>query len=295
MSYFDPKTLAKLKPLFLRARHVVDGVMVGIHPSRAKGFSSDFEQHREYTQGDDIRRIDWKAYGKMDRYLVKEYREATNLKAFIALDHSASMGYGSNGMSKFDYGATLTASLAYLMLRQQDAVGLVTFSNRTDRMIPPKAIRGYLFALLKELEETRPDGTTRGGLVLQELASSLSRRGLIILISDLLDDPEEIVKGLKQLRSRGHEVIVFQLLDREEIEFSFEEPTLFRDLESELKILTDPQQIRSAYLEALRSLIETYRDTCASQRIDYSLFDTTVGLDRALTRYLVWRAKFRRR
>lgn len=294
MNYFDPRILAKVKPLSLRARHVVDGVMVGIHPSRARGFSSDFEQHREYTQGDDIRRVDWKAYGKMDRYFVKEYREATNLKALIALDQSASMGYGSNGVSKFEYGATLAASLAYLMLRQQDAVGLVTFSDRMGRIIPPKAIRGYLFAILRELEEAKPRGATRGGLVLQELALSLSRRGLIIVISDLLDEPEEIVKGLKQLRSRGHEVIVFQLLDKEELEFPFEDPTLFRDLESEQKLLTDPRQIRSAYLETLASLIETYRKTCASQRIDYSLFDTSEGLDRGLTRYLVWRAKFRR-
>lgn len=294
MNHFDPRILAKLKPLVLRARLVVDGVMVGIHPSRAKGFSSDFEQHREYTQGDDIRRIDWKAYGKIDRYFVKEYREATNLKTFIALDCSASMGYGSNGMSKFDYGATLSASLAYLMLRQQDAVGLVTFSDRMNRMIPPKAIHGYLFAILEELEETKPGGPTRGGLVLQELASSLARRGLVIVISDLLDEPAEIVKGLKQLRSRGQEVIVFQLLDQDELEFPFEDPTLFRDLESELKLLTDPRSIRSAYLEVLGSLIETYKKTCASQRIDYSLFDTNVGLDRALTRYLAWRAKFRR-
>jgi len=294
LNHFDPRILAKLKPLALRARSVVDGVMVGIHPSRAKGFSSDFEQHREYTQGDDIRRIDWKAYGKIDRYFVKEYREATNLKVFIALDCSASMGYGSNGVSKFDYGATLAASLAYLMLRQQDAVGLVTFSDRMNKMIPPKAIHGYLFAILKELEEAKPDGPTRGGLVLQELASSLARRGLVIVISDLLDEPAEIVKGLRQLRSRGHEVIVFQLLDRDELEFPFEDPTFFRDLESELKLLTDPQSIRSAYLEVLGSLIETYKKTCASQRIDYSLFDTNVGLDRALTRYLAWRAKFRR-
>lgn len=294
MNCFDPKTLAKLKPLYLRARSVVDGVMVGIHPSRAKGFSSDFEQHREYTQGDDIRRIDWKAYGKIDRYFVKEYREATNLKTLIALDRSASMGYGSNGVSKFDYGATLAASLAYLMLRQQDAVGLVTFSDRLDRMIPPRAIRGYLFAILKELEEAKPDGPTRGGLMLQELASSLSRRGLIVVISDLLDEPEEVLKGLRQLRSRGHEVIVFHILDRDELEFPFEDPTLFRDLESELKLLTDPQSIRSTYLGVLRSLIETYKKTCASQRIDYSLFHTSVGLDRALTSYLAWRAKFRR-
>lgn len=293
MNHFDPKILAKLKNLYLRARFVVDGVMVGIHPSRAKGFSSDFEQHREYTPGDDVRRIDWKAYGKFDRYFIKEYREATNLKAFIALDSSSSMSYASDGVSKFDYGATLAASLAYLMLKQQDAVGLITFSDKIDKMIPPKAIQEYLFAILKELENTKPAGKTRGGSVLQELAGSLKRRGLIILISDLLDEPEEVVKGLKQLRSRGNDVIVFHLLDRDELEFPFEEPTLFRDLEEDLKLLTDPQSVRPAYLSAMTSLIEGYKKACSSHLIDYSLLDTRVGLDRALVRYLTWREKFR--
>jgi len=293
LNHFDPKILAKLKKLYLRARFVVDGVMVGIHPSRAKGFSSDFEQHREYTPGDDVRRIDWKAYGKFDRYFIKEYREATNLKALIALDSSSSMSYGSDGLSKFEYGATLAASLAYLMLKQQDAVGLITFSDKIDRMVPPKAIQEYLFAILKELENTKPSGETRGGLVLQELAGSLKTRGLVILISDLLDEPEEVVKGLKQLRSRGNDVIVFHLLDRDELEFPFEEPTLFRDLEEDIKLLTDPQSIRPAYLSVMTSLIEGYRKACSSHLIDYFLLDTTVGLDRALVRYLTWREKFR--
>ena len=142
MNHFDPKVLAKLKNLYLRARFVVDGVMVGIHPSRAKGFSSEFEEHREYSQGDDVRRIDWKAYGKFDRYFIKEYREATNLKAYILLDSSSSMSYASDGWSKFDYGCHAGASLAYLMLKQQDAVGLITFSDKIEKMIPPKAIHG---------------------------------------------------------------------------------------------------------------------------------------------------------
>jgi uncharacterized protein (DUF58 family) len=293
LNHFDPKILAKLKSLDLRARVVVDGVMVGIHPSRAKGFSSDFEQHRPYTQGDDVRRIDWKAYGKFDRYFIKEYREATNLKAFIALDASSSMSYASDGLSKFDYGATLAASLAYLMLKQQDAVGLVTFSDKIDRLIPPKAIHGYLFAILKELEKTKPAGETRAGLVLQEVAASVKRRGLIILISDLLDEPEQVIKGLKQLRSRGNDVIVFHLLDQDELTFPFEEPTLFRDLEEEIKILTDPQNVRPAYLKIINEMIEGYKKACSSHLIDYSLLETTVDLDRALVRYLNWREKFR--
>jgi uncharacterized protein (DUF58 family) len=283
-----------MKNLYLRARFVVDGVMVGIHPSLAKGFSSEFEGHREYSQGDDIRHIDWKAYGKFDRYYLKEYREATNLRAFLLLDSSSSMSYGTDGWNKFDYGSTLAASLAYLMLKQQDAVGMITFSTRIEKIIPPKATHGHLFALLKELEERKPVGKTASGPVLQELAGSLRRRGLILFISDLLDEPEEVLRGLKQLRSKGNDVLVFHVLDRDELEFPFDKPTLFQDLEEDLKVLTDPHAVRSAYLKTLNSLIEDYKKSCASNLIDYSLFDTSVGLDRALTRYLAWREKVRR-
>jgi uncharacterized protein (DUF58 family) len=294
LNHFDPKILAKLKKLYLRARTVVEGMMIGIHPSRAKGLSSEFEEHREYSPGDEIRRIDWKAYGRFDRYLIKEYRETTHLKASIVLDSSSSMGYASDGWSKFDYGSTLAASLAYLMLKQQDAVGLITFSSRIETVLPPKAVHEYLFAILRELEGKKPAGETRTGQVLQELAGTLRRRGLILLISDLLDRPEEVLKGLKQLRSRGHDVIVFQLLDRDELEFPFKEATLFQDLEEDLKLLTDPYAVRSAYLKTIQDLIEGYRKSCASERIDYSLLDTSVDLDRAMMRYLVWREKFRR-
>ena len=293
MNNFDPKVLAKLKNLYLRARVVVDGVMVGIHPSRAKGLSSEFEEHREYSPGDDVRHIDWKAYGKFDRYSIKEYRETTNLKAYILLDASSSMSYASDGWSKFEYGSTLTASLAYLMLKQQDAVGLITFSNRIEKMVPPMATPGHLFAILKELEDRIPRGETSSGPVLQELAGSLKRRGIIILISDLLDKPEEVMRGLKQLRSKGNDVMVFHLLDSDELEFPFEQPTRFIDLEEDINLLTDPQAVRSSYLKSMNSLIEGYRQSCASYRIDYSLFNTSVGLDRALVRYLTWREKFR--
>jgi uncharacterized protein (DUF58 family) len=267
--------------------------MVGIHPSRAKGLSSEFEEHREYSPGDDVRHIDWKAYGKFDRYSIKEYRETTNLRAYILLDASSSMSYASDGWSKFEYGSTLTASLAYLMLKQQDAVGLITFSSRVEKMVPPMATPGHLFAILKELEDRIPRGGTSSGSILQELASSLKRRGFIILISDLLDKPEEVMRGLKQLRSKGNDVMVFQLLDRDELEFPFEQPTLFMDLEEDIKLLTDPHAVRSAYLKSMNSLIEGYRQSCASYFIDYSIFNTSIGLDRALVRYLTWREKFR--
>ncbi|MDP2647381.1 MAG: DUF58 domain-containing protein [Desulfobacterales bacterium] len=293
MNYFDPKVLAGVKNLFLRARTVVDGVLVGIHPSRAKGISAEFEEHRGYTHGDDPRHIDWKAYAKFDRYVIKEYRNTTNLKAHIVMDVSASMNYSSNGVSKFEYASTLAASLAYLMLKQQDSVGLITYSDKIETMIPPKSAHDHLFAILKSLEDTVPRGVTSAASVLQDLAATLKKRGLIILISDLFDQPETVAKGLKQLRSRGSEVIVFHLLDPAELNFSFHEPAVFTDMEEDLTLLADPRAIRSAYLETLQALMAEYRQVCFSHHIDYVLFETSVGLDRALTRYLTWRQTFR--
>jgi uncharacterized protein (DUF58 family) len=295
LNYFDPKVLAGVKTLYLKSRFVVDGVMVGIHSSRAKGLSSEFEEHRGYAQGDETRHIDWKAYAKFDRYFIKEYRETTNLRAYLVMDCSASMRYASDGLSKFDYGSVLAAALASLMLKQQDAVGVITFSDKIEKMIPPKTAHDHLLVILKALEDTRPQGATSTAAVLQDLAASLKRRGLIILISDLLDEPQAVAKGLKQLRARGSEVIVFHLMDREELEFPFKEPCLFQDMEADLKLLADPQAIRPAYLRALRSLMDRYRRACVSHQIDYSLFDTSVGLDQALVRYLTWRQKFRPR
>ena len=295
MNYFDPKVLAGVKNLLLRARFVVNGVMVGIHTSQAKGLSSEFEEHRGYTIGDDTRHIDWKAYAKFDRFFIKEYRETTNLHAYIVMDCSASMDYASDRVSKFDYASTLAASLTYLMLKQLDAVGVITFSDKIEMMIPPKAAHDHLFAILNALEGTHPRGATSAATVLQDLAASLKRRGLIILISDLLEEPQAVTKGLRQLRSRGSEIIVFHLLDRDELQFPFDEPSVFQDMEEDLKLFAHPQAIRPAYVEALGRLIDEYRKTCASHRIDYSLFDTSIGLDRALVRYLNWRQKFKGR
>jgi len=295
LNHFDPIVLSKIKNLYIRARVIVDGFMIGIHPSRAKGFSSEFEQHREYSQGDDLRRIDWKTYGKFDRYFIKEYIETTNLKAYILLDSSSSMDYGSDGFSKFDYGATVTASLSYLMIKQQDSTGLILFSNRIERIIPPKSTQGHIFSILKELEGKRPEGKTMVGEVLQELAGSIRRKGLLILISDLLDEPKEVVKGLRQLRARGNDLIVFHILDRDELEFPFKEPSLFEDMEEDIKLYVDPSSIRSSYKKTIASLIEDYKRNCESNLIDYFLFDTSHPLDRALTHYLTWRERFRYR
>ncbi|MEE8448729.1 MAG: DUF58 domain-containing protein [Thermodesulfobacteriota bacterium] len=290
-TYFDPNLLSRVNGLILRARQVVDGLRLGIHKSRSKGFSTDFEEYREYSPGDDLRHLDWKAYGKFDRYFIKQYRRTTNLKAQILLDVSGSMDYGSQGLSKFDYGCLLAASLSYLMLKQQDAPGLVTFSDKVDRVIPSKARQGHLATIIEALEASRPQGKSAVGPVLQRLASSFTRRGLAVIISDLLDDPEEILKGIKQLRYRGGDVIVFHLLDKDELDFPFQEVTRFQDLEEDLKVLADPRAIRKAYLEAIASLIDTYRTGCGINTVDYVLLNTSAPLDRALVSYLSWRDK----
>jgi uncharacterized protein (DUF58 family) len=289
-SYFDPLVLARLSNLYLRARWVVEGIMSGIHRSRSKGFSVEFESHREYSPGDELRRIDWKALGKFDRYFIKETEDETNLRATLVLDASASMDYGSNGITKFEYASILTASLAYLILKQQDAAGVVTFSNRVESFIPPKAKRGYVFEILRDLEARQPSGETNTGKILQEIAGKMKRRGLVILVSDLLDEPEEVLKGLRLFRFNGHDVIVFHVMDSAEIELPFDGNILFEDMEqADLKVTADPQTIRRTYRGVVDEFIDHLRKECHASSIDYQLVSTSTPLDRALVSYLSWR------
>jgi uncharacterized protein (DUF58 family) len=288
--YFDPKVLAGISNLYLRARWVAEGVLSGIHRSRSKGFSVEFEEHREYSPGDEIRRIDWKALGKFDRYFIKEYEDETNLRAYLLLDTSASMDYASDGVTKFDYGCTLTASLAYLILKQQDAAGLVTFSNRIEAFIPPKSKRDYLTQILNALESRGPGGETNVGKILEEIAGQVRRRGMIILISDLLDEPEAILKGLRLFRFKGNDVIVFHLMDQAELDLPFDGNTLFEDLEEvNLKIVADPRAIRKAYRHVIEEFTDKVRKQCHDYSIDYQLISTATPLDRTLVSYLSWR------
>ena len=288
--YFDPKVLAGIANLYLRARWVVEGILSGVHRSRSKGFSVEFEEHREYSPGDEIRRIDWKALGKFDRYFIKQYEDETNLRAYLLLDTSASMDYASDGVSKFDYGCTLTASLAYLILRQQDAAGLVTFSNRIEAFIPPKSKRDYLTQILRALENRGPSGETDVGKILEEIAGQIRRRGMIILVSDLLDQPEAILKGLRHFRFKGNDVIVFHILDQAELDLPFDGNTLFEDLEDlNLRVVADPRAIRKAYRAVVEEFTGQIRKQCHDHSIDYQLISTATPLDRALTSYLSWR------
>ena len=290
-NYFDPKVLAGIANLQLRARWVVEGLMSGIHRSRAKGFSVEFEEHREYTPGDEIRRIDWKAYGKFDKYFIKEYEDETNVRAYLLLDSSASMDYGSDGITKFDYGCTLVASLAYLILKQQDSVGLVTFSNKIESFLPPRAKRDYLVNLLHALEQRGAAGETNVGKMLDDIAGQIRRRGLIILVSDLLDEPETILKGLRQFRFKGNDVIVFHLLDQAELDLPFDGNVRFEDLEeTSLNVITDPRAIQTTYRQVVQEFIANLRSECHANTIDYQLISTTTPLDRALASYLSWRS-----
>jgi uncharacterized protein (DUF58 family) len=289
-NYFDPKVLAGISNLYLRARWVVEGIMSGIHRSRSKGFSVEFEEHREYSPGDEIRRIDWKALGKFDRYFIKEYEDETNLRAHLLLDSSASMDYASDGITKFDYACTLTASLAYLILRQQDAAGLVMFSDRIESFIPPRSKRDYLTHILHALENRRPAGETNVGKILQEIAGKVTRRGVVILVSDLLDEPGEILKGLRLFRFKGNDVIVFHLLDSAELDLPFEGNILFEDLEvANLNVIADPRAIRQTYRQVVEEFTSHIRKECHDSSIDYQLISTSTPLDRALASYLSWR------
>ena len=289
-NYFDPKVLAGIANLSLRARYVVEGLMSGVHKSRAKGFSVEFEEHREYSPGDEIRRIDWKALGKFDRYFIKEYEDETNLRAYLLLDASASMDYASDGITKYDYACTLTASLAYLILKQQDAAGVVTFSDRIESIVPPRAKRDYFLQILHALENRGPGGETKVGKILDDIAGQVRRRGLIVLVSDLFDEPAEILKGLRQFRFKGNDVIVFHVMDPAELNLPFEGNILFEDLEAtDLRVITDPRAIRSTYQQVMSEFIADMRKQCHDNTIDYQLISTATPLDQALARYLSWR------
>jgi len=289
-NYFDPLVLAKISNMSLRARYVVEGMLSGLHKSPYRGYSVEFAEHREYVPGDEIRRIDWKAYGKFDRYFVKEYEEETNLRATIFLDASASMAYGSQGLSKFEYGCYLAASLAYLMLRQGDYVGLVTFGADVQRYIPPRSGLAHMQALMHQLESTAPGGETHLDRSLREIAGKITKRGMILVISDLFDDPEAVLRTLKFFRHRRNEVMVFHLLDHDELEFPFERLTVFEDIEAPAaRVLAEPKVIREAYLQQLQTFIDDYRQACRRDLIDYNCFPTTTPLDIALTRYLARR------
>jgi len=291
--YLDPAVVARLAHLDVRARLVVEGFISGMHRSPFHGFSVEFAEHRPYMQGDPLKNLDWKVLAKSDRYLVKQYTEETNLRCHLLLDLSGSMGFQSQraSLSKFEYARSLAAALAYLMLGQQDAVGALLFSDRPRAFVPARSVRSHLDVLLKTIAAGAPEGRTQLAPSLHELAERIKRRGLVVLLSDLMDKPEEVLSGLQHFRHRHHEVIVFHILDPDEIEFPFHDTSTFVDLESGTRLTTEPWEIGARYRERLEAWRERYRRACREQLVDYVPLDTRTPFDRALLAYLEKRAK----
>ena len=296
-NYLDPKVLNKVGKLELRARHVVEGFVTGMHRSPYRGFSVEFAQHREYVAGDDTRYLDWKIYGKSDRFYIKEFEEETNLRLHLFVDQSESMRYGhEGGMTKFDYAATAAASLAFLVQQQSDAVGLELFDESVVRTVPPSNTRATLSNIVKNLQEAAPKQKTKVGSVLRELAGAIRKRGMIIIFSDLFDDVDAVLKGLHDLAQRGHDVVVFHVLDRDEVEFPFERMTLFQGLEQMPELLVEPRALKEAYLAEIGAFQDRIRKGCLGQRIDYVRVVDSMPLDVVLTSYLTARtARTKRR
>ena len=289
--YLRPETVALLNSMSLRARLVVEGYIIGHHRSPYHGFSVEFAEHRSYGPGDEIKHIDWKLFGKTDRLYVKRYEEETNLRAHIILDTSKSMLYSSAELSKLIYANSLAASLSYLMINQQDAVGIAKFSEKIDTFIPPKARPSHLNLILSQLDDKDSGNDTQIGMVLHELADRIKKRGMVILISDLLDKPENIMKGLKHFRHQNQEVIVFHIQDRKESEFDFDTRTKFFDMETGEEIVTEPWHIRSNYNELISKLESNYISNCRENHIDYVPLFTDQSLDIGITDYLIKRSK----
>jgi uncharacterized protein (DUF58 family) len=290
-TFLDPSVVARLGTLELKAKTIVEGFLSGLHRSPFKGFSVEFAEYRQYMPGDDLSTIDWKVYARSDRHYVKKFEEETNLDCHVMLDVSASMTYGSRGISKFEYGQCLAAALGYLMSRQRDAVGLTAFDDRIVAMLPPSSRPGHLRALLLTLDRLQRGSQTDVSKPLHQLASSLTKRGMVVLISDLLDDPARVIQGVKHFQFRGTDVIVFQVLDPDELEFPFERATRFEDLETEEEVMAVPAVARAHYLDALGRLIDQYKRELGACGIDYHLINTAEPLELGLLAYLATRQK----
>ena len=292
LRFLDPAVIARLGTMELKARTVVEGFLSGLHRSPYKGFSVEFAEYRQYLPGDDLSTLDWKVYARSDRFYVKKFEEETNLDGHLLLDVSRSMTYRGGGpMTKLEYGSVLAASLAYLMHRQRDATGLIAFDERILARLPASARPGHLHAILLALDKMAPGERSNVGRPLHQLAEALVKRSLAVLISDLLDDPETAVKGLKHLRHRGTDVIVFQVLDPYELTFPFKGASRFTDVESADEITADASRVRASYLDALAAMRGNYERELRGTGIDYVVLDTSKPLDFALLAYLDTRAR----
>jgi uncharacterized protein (DUF58 family) len=291
-TYLNPEVLARIVPLGLRAQRVVEGTMSGLHRSPLHGVSVEFADYREYTPGDDLKRLDWRAYARSNRYYIKRYEEETNFRATLLVDASASMRYGraaargEGGFTKFGYAATLAASLAMLCLKQRDAAGLVLFDEAERSWLRPSAAQSQMLKILDVLQAAKPDRTTDLGEVLNKVAAQINARGVVILISDLLCDLDALYHGLGRVQRQGHDILIFHVLDKEEIEMPFNDSVLFRDIEGSEEIFAEPWAFRQAYRQAMDDFILDVGNRCRAAGIDYTLLTTSEDLGHALARYL---------
>ncbi len=292
--YLDPEVVNKISPLDLKARLVVEGFISGLHKSPYHGFSVEFAEYREYVPGDDLRHIDWKVYGKTDRHYIKQYEEETNLVSHVLLDLSKSMEYGSGSVTKRDYASTIAAALVYLVVQQQDAVGLGLFDRTVRKFVPAGSHHGHMRKLLQEIAEAPCDADTDVGTVMKDLSDRIRKRGLVILISDFLDEPDGILEGVQLLRHRRHDVIVMHVLDRDEVEFPFDTMTKFTGLEVEAQRVVNPRALRKAYLAEVEAHLETIKTGCHAIGADYVRMTTNQRLDVALSAYLATRSSIRK-
>ncbi len=297
LRFLDPEILSKISGMELRARTVVEGFLSGLHRSPFKGFSVEFAEYRQYTPGDDPRHIDWKVYARSDRYYVKEFEEETNLHCHILLDLSGSMS-GTSGqtvaaprLGKFEYATYLAASLAYFIFTQRDSVGLVAFDQEIRLHIPAKARPGHLHHMLLELEKLQAGSNRKEQPeLLHQVTESFRRKGMVILISDLFGEIAPLARALEHLRFRGHDVIVFQIMDEFELNFNFSQMTRFVGLEGEAPIMALPQAMRERYLQNLQNHLAALRQACGANRVDYTLLTIDQPLDFALQAYLAARS-----
>jgi uncharacterized protein (DUF58 family) len=291
LKYLDPQTLAKLQGLELRARLIVEGYVSGVHRSPYHGFSIEFAEHREYAQGDDLRYVDWKVFGKTDKYYLKQYEEETNLVSYLLLDTSESMRYRSADapLSKLEYAQCAAAALAYLVLQQQDSVGLVTFDKEIRALVRASSNPSHLKQLLHVMELSVPERKTNTGPIFHDLAERLKKRGVVVILSDLFDDVPSMLAGLKHFRHRRHEVILFHVLDPAELDFPFRQMTLFKGLEQLPDVLTDPRALRQAYLKEFANFVQAVKKGCRAQQIDYVQMRTDQSLEIVLSSYLASR------
>ncbi len=285
--YLKPEVIRTVSRLDLRARFIVEGFFSGLHASPYHGFSVEFSEHRRYTQGDDLKDIDWLVYAKTDRYYVKKYQAETNLTGYLVMDLSESMAYTfRQELTKFDYSICLAAALAYLMIHQQDPVGLITFDEKIRHSLPAKSKRTQLGNILALLSKLRPTGMTEISQNLRRIAAMIQHRSLVMVFSDLLAEPGEVVDSLHMLRYAGHDVILFHVMDEAEVNFPFDGMVDFRDPETGDTMLVDAAGIRGDYLESLNELRDNYRRECLSAGVDYVALDTSIPFDRALVEYL---------